>query len=222
MTDLAAWRPCSVPENTSMKGRFVRADLFDATRDAQALFHAIAGPQNDALWTYIPFGPLDDAAQLAAMFSFAKEKMGWRTYLFRSPQDEVLGTASYMRIRPEHGSAEIGSVIFSNQLKRTPAATEAMYLMAHHLFVDLGYRRYEWKCDVENEASKRAAARLGFSYEGCFRQDMVVKGRNRDTCWFSMLDSEWPQIKNAFEAWLAPENFDCDGVQKHPLAAFRA
>ncbi len=97
-----------------------------------------------------------------------------------------------------------------------------MYLMARHLFVGLGYRRYEWKCDAENEASKRAAARFGFTYEGCFRQDMVVKGRNRDTCWFSMLDTEWPQIKNAFEAWLAPENFDGDGVQKHPLAAFRA
>lgn len=221
MTDLSNWTPRPVPDFPSLEGRFVRADLFDATRDGEALFAAIGGPENDELWTYIPFGPFETAEQLAGAFVLMHEKMGCRAYVFRSPQGEMLGTASYMRIRPEHGSAEVGCVIFSNQLKRTPAATEAMYLMARALFVELGYRRYEWKCDADNEASRRAAQRFGFTFEGIFRQDMVVGGRSRDTCWFSMLDDEWPKIGKAFEDWLAPANFDENGAQKHPLAAFR-
>ena len=133
----------------------------------------------------------------------------------------MLGMASYMRIRPEHGSAEVGFVCFSKAMQRTPAATEAMYLMARHLFDDLGYRRYEWKCDNANEKSRRAAERLGFAFEGVFRQDMVMKGRNRDTAWYSMLDTEWPAAKAAFEAWLAPENFDGEGRQRNKLADIR-
>jgi RimJ/RimL family protein N-acetyltransferase len=127
------------------------------------------------------------------------------------------GWASYMRIKPAHGVIEVGNVLFSPVLKQTRAATEAMYLMARHVFEDLGYRRYEWKCNGQNEPSRRAALRFGFRFEGIFRQHMVTKDHNRDTAWFSMLDCEWPARKRAFEAWLDPGNFDGDGRQKHSL-----
>jgi len=220
-TGLAQWTPRPIPNVPTMRGRFVQADLFDAARDGEGLFAALGGAENDPLWTHIPLGPFDTAKQLTDLLVHAQKDMGWRTYVFRSPEGEVLGMASYMRLRPEHGSAEVGCVVFSNKLKRTPAATEAMYLMARTLFRELGYRRYEWKCNAENDASKRAATRFGFTFEGTFRQDMVVKGRNRDTCWYAMLDSDWPAIERAFDAWLDPTNFDKDGAQIHPLASLR-
>lgn len=127
------------------------------------------------------------------------------------------GYASYLRIEPAHGVIEVGNIVFSPALQRTTAATETMYLMARHVFQDLGYRRYEWKCNALNQPSRRAAQRLGFTFEGIFRQHMVVKDRNRDTAWFAMLDHEWPARKAAFEAWLAPENFDTEGRQLSSL-----
>ena len=127
------------------------------------------------------------------------------------------GYASYMRIDPANGVIEVGNILLAPSLQRTTAATEAMYLMAKHVFEDLGYRRYEWKCNAKNEPSMRAALRLGFTYEGIFRQHMVVKGENRDTAWYSMLDSEWPARKMAFEAWLDPANFDGEGRQQKSL-----
>jgi RimJ/RimL family protein N-acetyltransferase len=127
-----------------------------------------------------------------------------------------------MRAEPAHGVVEVGNILLTPALQRTTAATEAMYLMARHVFEDLGYRRYEWKCNAENLPSRRAAARLGFTYEGIFRQHMVAKGRNRDTAWFSMLDGEWPARKQAFEAWLDPENFDAAGRQQQTLEHFRS
>ncbi len=130
--------------------------------------------------------------------------------------------ASYLRMVPEHGVIEIGHIWFSPGLQRTRQATEAIYLMSRHVFDDLGYRRLEWKCDALNEPSRRAAARFGFTYEGVFRQHLVVKGRNRDSAWFSIVDGEWPLIRAAFEAWLAPENFDAAGVQRRSLAVIRA
>jgi RimJ/RimL family protein N-acetyltransferase len=150
------------------------------------------------------------------------EEHAWQPMIFRGrDSNKVLGTASYMRIRPEAGSAEVGCVVFSKALQRTPAATEAMFLMARHVFDDLGYRRYEWKCDNENAASKNAASRFGFSAEGVFRQDMVVKGKNRDTAWYSIIDDEWPTTRSAFEGWLAPENFDSSGLQRRSLREIR-
>jgi RimJ/RimL family protein N-acetyltransferase len=131
---------------------------------------------------------------------------------------KATGWASYMRINPTHGVIEVGNILFSPALQRTRAATEAMYLMARHIFDDLGYRRYEWKCNAENAPSRRAALRFGFTFEGIFRQHMVVKGHNRDTAWFAMLDHEWPARKRAFEAWLQPENFDDSGRQRRSLA----
>ena len=133
----------------------------------------------------------------------------------------ALGMASYMRIRQEHGSAEVGCVVFGKALQRTRAATEAIYLMARHIFDDLGYRRFEWKCNEANAASKRAAVRFGFTFEGVFRNDMVMKGRNRDTAWYSMLDSEWSGVKTAFDSWLDPGNFTPEGVQRSRLSAHR-
>ena len=132
------------------------------------------------------------------------------------------GYASYMRIEPAQGVVEVGNILLTPQLQRTAAATEAMYLMASHAFEYLGYRRYEWKCDAENLPSRRAALRLGFTFEGIFRQHMVVKGRNRNTAWFSMLDREWPARKEALEAWLAPANFDSEGRQRQSLGQLQA
>jgi len=227
MTDLADWTPRPLPQADRLEGRFMSAIRYDAARDGEGLFQAVGLKEQAHLWDHVPIGPFDDAAALSAFYTFANEKLGWITYTFRAPQGpdgqegEVLGLSSYMRLRPEHGSAEVGSVVFSPKLQRTPAATEAMYLMARHLFEDLGYRRYEWKCNANNKASARAAERFGFSFEGTFRQDQVVKGKNRDTLWFSMLDCEWPRVQAAFEAWLQPANFDGNGRQISALATLR-
>jgi len=223
MSDLKNWTIRETPTIERAEGRFVRLAPARFPDDAQALFAAICGPENDDLWHYIPFGPLESADALSAAMTFMCERLGWRTQILHdAATNETLGMASFMRNRPEHGSAEVGCIVFSKKLQRTPAATEAMYLMARHVFDDNGYRRYEWKCDNANAASRRAATRLGFTFEGVFRQDMVVKGRNRDTAWYSMLDSEWPAAKAAFEEWLAPENFDEDGRQRRSLQDIRA
>ena len=166
----------------------------------------------------MPIGPFPERDVFEQIFEFVRTKFDWETLVIRSPATEaVLGMASYMRIRAEHGSAEVGCVTFGPQLKRTREATEAMFLMGTHLFEALGYRRFEWKCHNENAASKRAAERFGFRFEGIFRNDMVVKGANRDTAWYAMTDDDWPGIKAGYEAWLAPENFDADGRQIAPL-----
>ena len=222
MSDLSDWKTPAAPDLKTVRGRFVCVEPAQFPDCAEDLFSVIGGPASDDLWTYIPMGPFESAAQFAEVMSLVGAQQSWRTHLFRDVETGApLGMASYMRIRPEAGSAEVGSVVFSKQLQRTPAATEAMYLMALHLFDDLGYRRYEWKCNNANEASKRAAIRLGFSFEGVFRQDQVVKGRNRDTAWYSIIDGEWPRVKAAFDAWLAPENFDEAGGQRRSLMEIR-
>lgn len=222
MSDLKNWVIRETPTIERAEGRFVRLEAARFPDDAPSLFAAIGGPENDDLWRYIPFGPMESAEALGAAMIFMRDQMGWRTQVLRdAATGEALGMASYMRNRPEHGSTEVGCIVFSKKLQRTPAATEAMYLMARHVFDDLGYRRYEWKCDNANEASRRAANRLGFTFEGVFRQDMVMKGRNRDTAWYSITDAEWPQLRQAFESWLAPENFDAGGAQRNSLAALR-
>ncbi len=204
-----------------MQGAHVRVSKLDCAADLTDLYDRIGAPVHHHLWQFIPAGPFGSCGEMEAFFRRRAETDGWITHMFRDPSSgAALGTASYMRVRPDMGSAEIGCVIFSERLKRTPAATEAMFLMARHIFDDLGYRRYEWKCDNGNASSKRAAERLGFSFEGVFRQDMVVKGRNRDTAWYSMLDGDWPRLKSAFEIWLASDNFT-DGRQKRALAQIR-
>ncbi len=222
MTELKDWTGRPAPKLQSTRGRYVAIAPARLPEDGEALFAAICGAGNDDLWRYIPIGPFETATALCEAMQVTAKNLGWETYLLRSPdKGVVLGMASYMRIRPDAGSAEVGCIIYSKDMQRRPAATEAMYLMAKHIFDDLGYRRYEWKCDNANEASKRAALRLGFRFEGVFRQDMVMKGRNRDTAWFSIIDAEWPAVKAGFEAWLAAENFDKDGQQRRSLTEFQ-
>ena len=190
----------------------------DARLHGDALWEATRGEQNDTLWQYLAEGPFRDRED------FDKTLAGMAASedpLFFAIIDRVselaAGRASYLRIDPKHGSIEVGSILYSPALQRTCGATEVMYLMARHAFEDLGYRRYEWKCNALNEPSRRAALRLGFTFEGVFRQHQIVKGRNRDTAWFSMLDGEWPRRKEAFERWLDPENFSATGEQKRKL-----
>ena len=170
------------------------------------------------MWDYLADGPYaDPESLLAALAKKAAAQDAVFFALVEAKSRRALGYASYMRIEPAHGCIEVGNILYTPPLQRTAAATEAMYLMARHVFEDLGYRRYEWKCNALNEPSRKAALRLGFTYEGLFRQHMIIKGRNRDTAWYSMLDSEWPSRKQAFEAWLDPANFDGHGRQRNPL-----
>ena len=168
-------------------------------------------------WTYLDTPSLDSPAGLAAWLDGLAANPDAVPLVICRPDGRAVGTASYLRLDHHNGSAEVGWIALSAELQRTTAATEAMYLMARHVFDDLGYRRYEWKCDSLNEPSRRAAARLGFTYEGTFRNAQVYKDRNRDTAWFSITDAEWPAIRSAFESWLDPANFDDDGAQRSPL-----
>jgi RimJ/RimL family protein N-acetyltransferase len=177
------------------------------------------GTRDPSLWEWMPDGPWEDKAAFDA--SIARKSAGSDPLYFAildAAAGSALGYASYMRIEPAHRCIEVGGIMYSAALQKTAAATEAMYLMARHAFEDLGYRRYEWKCNALNQPSRRAALRLGFTFEGIFRQHMIIKGRNRDTAWFSLLDTEWPARKAAFEAWLDPANFDAHGKQIRSLA----
>jgi RimJ/RimL family protein N-acetyltransferase len=206
------------PAPVSLRGRTVTLEPLDAQRHGEALWAAANG--HDHVWTWLfdgPYAAKDD------FFRAVRDKQASTAAVFLAivpvASGQAAGWASFMRAEPVHGVVEVGNILLTPALQRTTAATEAMFLMAKHVFESLGYRRYEWKCNAENLPSRRAAARLGFTYEGIFRQHMVAKGRNRDTAWFSMLDSEWPARKQAFEVWLDPENFDSEGRQRHPLAA---
>jgi RimJ/RimL family protein N-acetyltransferase len=186
------------------------------------LFEATAGRENDPVWTYLADGPFTSRAEFeAALERKATAADAVFLALVDPARGDARGYASYMRIDLPNRVIEVGNVLFTPALQATTGATEAMYLMARHAFEELGYRRYEWKCNALNEPSRRAAVRLGFTYEGTFRQHMIVKGRNRDTAWYSMLDNEWPALKIAFERWLAPENFGLDGRQRTRLEEFR-
>ena len=223
MKDLSGFTPRPLPGDRVLAGRLARLEPYTAERHGLALARVIAGPENAHLWTYMPFDPFPEANAFIEAFGTKVREGGWQAMvIIDQASDAVLGTASYMRLRPEHGSCEVGCVAFSPKLQRTTHASEALYLMASHVFDELGYRRFEWKCHNENLASRRAAARFGFQYEGVFRNDMVMKGKNRDTAWFAMTDDDWPDIKADFETWLAPENFDTDGIQKVSLSSLRA
>lgn len=212
------WTPARRPSPTELRGQHV---LLRPVKegDAEALYPLAHAPTGDpTIWTYLPYGPYENAGQMAEFLKSAEESRDplWFTFV-RLPDEAQLGMAALQRIVPDHGVIEIGQLWHGPALKRTTAATELIYLFAHHAFDDLGYRRLEWKCDALNAASRRAAERYGFRFEGIFRQHMVVKGRNRDTAWFAITDDEWPAIRAGFEAWLAPGNFDEDGRQRRPL-----
>jgi RimJ/RimL family protein N-acetyltransferase len=225
MDDLSDWTPARAPApDLRLEGRLVRLEPVDPDRDAEDLLDAAQGPGADPeLWRYLSYGPFADAAALRAWLAgCAATPDPLFLTIVDAATGRAAGMASYLRIEPAHGVIEIGHIWFGGHLQRTPAATEAIHLLACHAFDDLGNRRLEWKCDAANDRSRRAADRFGFTFEGVFRQAMIVKGRNRDTAWYSLLDREWPAARAAFEAWLDPANFDRDGRQLRPLAALRA
>ena len=207
------------PGRRTLEGRYVLVRPLDAAGDAEALFAQSHAPLGDAgLWTYLPTGPYRDAEELRGALELAEGSEDPLVFtLVPRSGEHPAGIASYLRITPEHGVIEIGHIWFGAALRRTVAATEAIYLLAEHAFEELGYRRLEWKCDALNQASRRAADRFGFRFEGVFRSHMVVKGRNRDTAWYAITDEEWPAIRHAFRAWLDPDNFDGEGRQRRAL-----
>jgi RimJ/RimL family protein N-acetyltransferase len=211
------WKPVRGPVPTTLRGRCVTLEPLNADFHTPALWQAVQG--HDGVWTWLADGPYATETDLHQSL-VQKQDASAAVFLAIVPRTTgvAAGYASYMRIDAPNGVVEVGNILLSPALQRTTAATEAMYLMARHIFEDLGYRRYEWKCNALNQPSRRAALRYGFTFEGIFRQHMVTKGRNRDTAWFSMLDTEWPARKRALEAWLDPENFDDEGRQRRSLA----
>lgn len=213
------WTPPPAPPREPMQGRTCRVEPLDVARHAADIHAADLLDTDGRSWTYLPYGPFHSFDRYVA---WATSVAGLADPLFHAIVDlatgHAVGVASYLRIDAASGSIEVGHIHYSPRLQRTVAATEAMYLMMQRGFA-LGYRRYEWKCDSLNGASRAAAQRLGFSYEGVFRQARVTKGRNRDTAWYAAIDSEWPALDRAFRRWLDPSNFDAEGRQRTSLSA---
>ncbi|MBX6321643.1 MAG: GNAT family N-acetyltransferase [Rhodospirillaceae bacterium] len=213
------WSPRPRPPRTAMTGRLVRVEPLDPERHAADLHAANAADRDGAMWTHMASGPFAGLADYRAWMA--------RTCLGEDPlfhavveraSGRALGLAAYLRIDPGNGVIEVGHIVWAPALQRTPAATEAMYLMMARVFDELGYRRCEWKCDALNAPSRAAAERLGFTFEGIFRQAVVYKGRNRDTAWYAVIDRDWPALKAAFQRWLDPSNFDAAGRQRTRLS----
>ena len=212
------WEPRLSPAQTTLTGQYVALAPV-ADEHVPALYAALAAEEDDASWTYRhDERPADEAGMRALVDTWATRAVDVTYAILPADTGAAAGVATLMRIDPAHGSAEVGAILYGRTLKRTRAATEAIHLLARYLFDDLGYRRFEWKLDCLNEPSARAARRLGFTYEGRFRNAMVYKGRNRDTDWFAMTDAEWPAIRTAHERWLDPANFDAAGVQRTSLS----
>ena len=210
------------PELVPLEGRFCRLEKLTGAH-SQALYEALRADETGGLWTYLSESPPADLGELKEWVERVSDKPDRAYYaLVERSSGRCLGRAAYLRIAPEAGSIEVGSILYSPRLQRTPMSTEVMYLMMQHAFDVLGYRRYEWKCDSLNEPSRHAAERLGFSYEGTFRQALVYKQRNRDTAWYAIIDRDWPAIRRGYEAWFDPANFDKEGRQKQSLATFIA
>lgn len=221
MEDLKNWKPRPAPEPVTLKGRYVTIEPYIRAQHAKALWKALgAAAINDRL-KYFAAPDFANVGEFADWLDKVKQA-GWLTELFRDNKTgEVVGMAHYMRADPANGVVEVGGVGHGLAMARSPLSTEAHYLLARHVFEDLGYRRYEWKCHNENAASKITAERLGFTFEGVFRKHIISRGANRDTAWYSMIDDEWPRLKAAFEAWLDPSNFNADGSQKRRLEEIR-
>jgi len=216
--DVPNWTGARPALPTTLAGSFCRLESLSKAKHMDELFSAFIHDPNGKMWTYMPVGPFTKSS-FEKWISWAAESEDPMFFaIIDQKSGKAIGFASYLRINPEAGSIEVGYIAYSPLLQRTPVATETMFLMMKHAFDDLGYRRYEWKCDNLNAASKQAAERLGFTFEGVFRQAMVNKGRNRDTAWYSVVDGEWPQLKPAFEKWLSPDNFDALGQQLSSLS----
>ncbi|ASY64328.1 Ribosomal-protein-serine acetyltransferase [Sinorhizobium sojae CCBAU 05684] len=224
MRDLANWTACPAPQPVTIEGRYVRLEAYDRAAHLEALWHdAFGGLAINPLLKYFTQDDFSGIEDFGAWLSAVQTKSGWITEVFRDrATDKVVGMANYMRADAANGVVEVGGVAHGPAMARSALSTEAHYLMARHVFEDLGYRRYEWKCHSENQPSRTAALRLGFTFEGIFRQHMISKHANRDTAWYSIIDREWPPIRTAFETWLSPGNFDGEGHQRRRLEDIRA
>jgi RimJ/RimL family protein N-acetyltransferase len=212
-------KPALPPGKVTLAGRHTILERLNAARHGPALWDAFKGQED--LWTYSSQGPFADATAFNAWLAQRATLDDPFYFTIQDRNGRALGVATFMEIRPAMRVIEVGHIVYGPSLQRTPLATEAQFLLARYAFETLGYRRYEWKCDALNAASCRAAERFGFTFEGIFRKHMILKGRSRDTAWFSMLDSEWPRAKAAFEQWLAPANFDAEGRQRQRLSDIR-
>ncbi|ODT76774.1 MAG: GNAT family N-acetyltransferase [Pelagibacterium sp. SCN 64-44] len=208
----------SAPDRIVLEGRHVRLEPV-AARHAADLFAISEGEEAAARYRWLPSPPPASLDEVADWIASVQDGADRYVAVVDKASGRAVGRQGWLRIRPEHGSIEIGGIYWGLPMARTRLATEALYLFARHAFDDLGYRRFEWKCNDRNAASKAAATRFGFRYEGTFRQDMIVKGESRDTAWFSIIDSEWPALEAEYERWLAPDNFDAAGRQRTKLAA---
>lgn len=202
------WQPAKMPGSQMLNGQYCSLEPLNKEKHAQKLFSVLHQNPGDS-WTYLPYGPFQHLHEFESWIDkYLLEKDSFFYAILDQKTNEPIGICAYLRINQEHGVIEIGHLHFSSLLQKTPAATDAMYMMMKQAFDDLGYRRYEWKCHSMNKPSWRAAERLGFKFEGIFRQHLIVKKHNRDTAWFSILDHEWPLLKNKFERWLDRTNFD--------------
>ena len=212
------WVPPPRPSRETIEGRFCRLEPLDPDRHAEALCAADAEEESEHSWTYLPYGPFPSLGDYRAwILDFCMGDDPSFFAIVDRANGQPVGVASYLRIAPATGSIEVGNIHYSPRLRRSPVATEAMYLMMQRAF-ELGYRRYEWKCDALNAASRSAAQRLGLSFEGVFRQASIYKGRNRDSAWYAAIDTKWPALQSAFRTWLGPDNFDAAGRQRTRLA----
>lgn len=212
--------PARLPQPISLKGTSGSLEKLDPARHGQAIWAEVKG--HDDVWAYLFHGPFTSKTEFDAYLRMVAAREDPFAYAILNSNGRALGFATLMEIRPAHRVVEVGNILYAPALQRTKLATEAQYLLMRYAFEELGYRRYEWKCNSLNEPSRRAALRYGFTFEGIFRQHMIVKGRNRDTAWFSITDQEWPAIRRGFEEWLSSANFDADGKQKKKLEGFRA
>lgn len=213
------WKGCDLPSRKTMQGQYCRIEPISMDAHASDLFFAFCQDTENRNWTYLPYGPFKMEAEFRIWMEsacFGDDPLFYA--IIDGQTDKAVGVASYLRIDNGNGVIEVGNINYSPLLQRTRAATEAMYLMMNRVLSELGYRRYEWKCDALNAPSRKAAERLGFSYDGLFQQAVVYKGRNRDTAWFSILDGSWPKLQLAYSEWLDAGNFDGAGQQRTGLA----
>lgn len=216
------WKARPMPGDITLEGLYCQLEPLNAERHTGDLFAAYRVASDHRHWTYLFSGPFDTAADYRRYAEEAARGIDPRHYaVIDRKTGKAVGTLALMRIEPKHGVIEVGAVMFSPLLQRTPMSTEAQFLLMAYVFDTLGYRRYEWKCDSLNAPSRKTAERLGFTFEGIFRQAIVYKGRNRDTAWYSILDTEWPRLRQSFQRWLAPANFDAQGMQRKSLTEVR-
>ena len=217
-TSTLGWQIAGLPTGSKIIGEHCNITPLNIDQHSESLYQSFSKDPKTENWTYLPYGPFDSLQEFKSwLTSIANKSDPYFCTIVDKSSNSAIGLASYLRINPNQGVIEVGHIHFSPLLQRTALATEAMFLMMRHVFEELGYRRYEWKCDSLNEKSRKAAKRLGFTFEGIFRQALMYKNRNRDTAWYSVIDSEWPKLKRNFQEWLAPSNFDAKGNQKISL-----